>query len=188
MDNSQEIKREKVRVVPIKFIDDFPDHPFKVVDDESMEQLIRSIDLNGVLTSVIARKKEDKRYDSFENIPEERKFWLDKSLAIHESVKLFEQKLHDPEKGEALVKQARECIPILDEYPPRFRYARNTDDRRYNFDINTSIRIKTKNDVKMERNFTYLLIFVQIYVTITLYFIPPIILIGVQNKPTKIHL
>ena len=36
MDNPQEIKREKVRVVPIKFIDDFPDHPFKVVDDESI--------------------------------------------------------------------------------------------------------------------------------------------------------
>ena len=33
-DNTQEIKREKVRVVPTKFIDDFPDHPFKVVDDE----------------------------------------------------------------------------------------------------------------------------------------------------------
>ena len=27
MDNPQEIKREKVRVVTIKFIDDFPDHP-----------------------------------------------------------------------------------------------------------------------------------------------------------------
>ena len=63
MDNPQEIKREKVRVVPIKYIDDFPDHPFKVVDDESMEQLIRSIDLNGVLTPVIARKKEDERYE-----------------------------------------------------------------------------------------------------------------------------
>ena len=63
MDNPQEIRREKVRVVPIKFIDDFPDHPFKVVDDESMEQLIRSIDLNGVLTPVIARKKEDERYE-----------------------------------------------------------------------------------------------------------------------------
>ena len=60
MDNPQEIKREKVRVVPIKYIDDFPDHPFKVVDDESMEQLIRSIDLNGVLTPVIARKKKMK--------------------------------------------------------------------------------------------------------------------------------
>ena len=68
-------------------------------------------------------------YDSFENIPEERKFWLNKSLAIHESVKLFEQKLHDPEKGEMLVKQARECVPLLEEYPPRFRYARNTDDK-----------------------------------------------------------
>ena len=63
MDNPQEIKREKVRVVPIKYIDDFPDHPFKVVDDESMEQLIRSIDLNGVLTPVIARKKENERYE-----------------------------------------------------------------------------------------------------------------------------
>ena len=63
MDNPQEIKREKVRVVPIKYIDDFPDHPFKVVDDESMEQLIRSIDLNGVLTPVIARKKDDERYE-----------------------------------------------------------------------------------------------------------------------------
>ena len=63
MDNPQEIKREKVRVVPIQYIDDFPDHPFKVVDDESMEQLIRSIDLNGVLTPVIARKKEDERYE-----------------------------------------------------------------------------------------------------------------------------
>ena len=68
-------------------------------------------------------------YDSFENIPEEGKFWLNKSLAIHESVKLFEQKLHDPEKGEMLVKQARECVPLLEEYPPRFRYARNTDDK-----------------------------------------------------------
>ena len=65
MDNPQEIKREKVRVVPIKYIDDFPDHPFKVVDDESMERLIRSIDLNGVLTPVIARKKEDERYHPF---------------------------------------------------------------------------------------------------------------------------
>ena len=68
-------------------------------------------------------------YDSFENIPEERKFWLNKSLATHESVKLFEQKLRDPEKGEMLVKQARECVPLLEEYPPRFRYARNTDDK-----------------------------------------------------------
>ncbi len=67
MDNNNpstdEVKREKVRVVPIKFIDDFPDHPFQVKDDEGMEQLIRSIDMNGVLNPVIARKKEDGRYE-----------------------------------------------------------------------------------------------------------------------------
>ncbi len=61
--NTDEIKREKVRVVPVKFIDDFPDHPFQVKDDEGMEQLIRSIDMNGVLNPVIARKKEDGRYE-----------------------------------------------------------------------------------------------------------------------------
>ena len=42
MDNSQEIKREKVRVVPIKFIDDFPNHPFKVVDDERKRLVLYS--------------------------------------------------------------------------------------------------------------------------------------------------
>lgn len=57
------IKREKVRVVPIQYVDDFPDHPFLVKDDESMEQLVNSIRMNGVLNPVIARKKDDERYE-----------------------------------------------------------------------------------------------------------------------------
>jgi len=60
---SNEVKREKVRVIPIEFIDDFPDHPFLVKDDESMDQLIKSIEMNGVLNPVIARKKEGERYE-----------------------------------------------------------------------------------------------------------------------------
>ena len=35
-----EMKREKVRVVPIKYIDDSPDHPFQVRDDEEMMSLV----------------------------------------------------------------------------------------------------------------------------------------------------
>ena len=58
-----EPKREKVRIIPIELIDDFPDHPFLVKDDESMEQLIKSIEMNGVLNPVIARKKEGERYE-----------------------------------------------------------------------------------------------------------------------------
>lgn len=58
-----EAKREKVRVIPLHCIDDFPDHPFLVKDDESMEQLMHSIEMNGVLNPVIARKKEGERYE-----------------------------------------------------------------------------------------------------------------------------
>ena len=58
-----EPKREKVRIIPTELIDDFPDHPFLVKDDESMEQLIKSIEMNGVLNPVIARKKEGERYE-----------------------------------------------------------------------------------------------------------------------------
>ena len=60
---SKEKKSEKVQVVLLDQIDDFPDHPFLVKDDDSMEQLIHSIEINGVLNPVIVRQKEDGRYE-----------------------------------------------------------------------------------------------------------------------------
>ena len=60
---SKEKKSERVQVVPLDQIDDFPDHPFLVKDDDSMEQLIHSIEINGVLNPVIVRQKEDGRYE-----------------------------------------------------------------------------------------------------------------------------
>ena len=54
---------ETVNIIPLDQIDDFPDHPFQVKNDDSMEQLIRSIELNGVLTPLIVRQKEDGRYE-----------------------------------------------------------------------------------------------------------------------------
>lgn len=58
-----ELKREKVRIIPVELIDDFPDHPFQVRDDESMAQLVSSIEMNGVLNPIILRKKEGERYE-----------------------------------------------------------------------------------------------------------------------------
>ena len=58
-----EPKREKVRIIPVELIDDFPDHPFQVKDDESMAQLVSSIEMNGVLNPIILRKKEGERYE-----------------------------------------------------------------------------------------------------------------------------
>ena len=57
------VKNEKVSLVSISLVDDFPEHPFMVKDDESMEQLIHSIEMNGILNPIIARKKEDGRYE-----------------------------------------------------------------------------------------------------------------------------
>ena len=58
-----EMKREKGRVVPIKYIDDSPDHSFQVRDDEEMMSLVESIATFGVITPVIARKTADERYE-----------------------------------------------------------------------------------------------------------------------------
>ena len=54
--------QEKVYAIPIDAIDDFPDHPFQVRDDEEMAQLVRSIDNNGVLNPIIVRQNGE-RYE-----------------------------------------------------------------------------------------------------------------------------
>ena len=58
-----EEKLSKIRDIPLTEIDDFPDHPFKVRDDEDMAQLIESIKERGVITPATVRQKEDGRYE-----------------------------------------------------------------------------------------------------------------------------
>lgn len=59
----QEQKLAKIRDIPIELIDDFPEHPFKVRDDEDMMQLVESIKERGVITPATVRAKEDGRYE-----------------------------------------------------------------------------------------------------------------------------
>ena len=58
-----EAKLSKIRDIPLSQIDEFPDHPFKVLMDEDMEQLVESIKRNGVMTPATVRLKEDRRYE-----------------------------------------------------------------------------------------------------------------------------
>lgn len=53
----------KIRDIPLELIDDFPDHPFKVRDDEDMMQLVESVKERGVITPATVRQKEDGRYE-----------------------------------------------------------------------------------------------------------------------------
>ena len=56
-------KLEKVKNININEIDDFPDHPFKVMVNEDMKQMVDSIKENGVLVPTLVRPKDNGRYE-----------------------------------------------------------------------------------------------------------------------------
>ena len=62
-ESREEAKLSKIGDIPISEIDEFPDHPFKVLMDEDMEQLVESIKRNGVMTPATVLLKEDGRYE-----------------------------------------------------------------------------------------------------------------------------
>ena len=58
-----DLKREKVQDIPLDEIDDFPDHPFHVVNDDTMSLMVESVKEQGILVPAIARQKEDGRFE-----------------------------------------------------------------------------------------------------------------------------
>lgn len=58
-----ENKLPKIFDIPLSEIDDFPGHPYRVLDDEDMQNLMESIRDRGVITPVMVRKKDDGRYE-----------------------------------------------------------------------------------------------------------------------------
>ena len=62
-ESREEAKQSRIQDIPLSEIDEFPDHPFKVLDDDDMAQLVESIQRNGVMTPAMVRRKEDGRYE-----------------------------------------------------------------------------------------------------------------------------
>lgn len=56
-------KAEMVVVLSIDDIDDFKDHPFKIKNDEKMEEMVESVKQNGILLPVLVRPKGDRKYE-----------------------------------------------------------------------------------------------------------------------------
>lgn len=56
-------KLKKIYEIPLEEVDEFPDHPFKVLDDEDMMNLAESVREQGIITPATLRKKEDGRYE-----------------------------------------------------------------------------------------------------------------------------
>lgn len=62
-EDRDEEKKEKVELIDLSLIDDFPEHPFKVQENEDLSKLKESIKENGVLEPIIVRKKENDRFE-----------------------------------------------------------------------------------------------------------------------------
>ena len=62
-ESREEAKQSRIQDIPLSEMDEFPDHPFKVLDDDDMAQLVESIQRNGVMTPAMVRRKEDGRYE-----------------------------------------------------------------------------------------------------------------------------
>ena len=63
LSNSESNNQGTIFMIPIEQIDDFSKHPFKVVEDERMDELVASIEKNGVLIPAIIRPTKDNKYE-----------------------------------------------------------------------------------------------------------------------------
>ena len=62
-ESRQEQQREQVQQIPIAELHPFTNHPFKVLDDESMQRTVESVEQYGVLSPLIARPRPDGGYE-----------------------------------------------------------------------------------------------------------------------------
>ena len=62
-ENRQEQQREQVQQIPIGELFPFKNHPFKVLDDESMQRTVESVEQYGVLSPLIARPRPEGGYE-----------------------------------------------------------------------------------------------------------------------------
>ena len=54
---------QNIKKISLSLIDNFPNHPYHIIDDESMAELTESIRKNGLISPVIVRKKDGGRYE-----------------------------------------------------------------------------------------------------------------------------
>ena len=62
-ESRQKQQREQVQQIPIGELFPFKNHPFKVLDDESMQRTVESVEQYGVLSPLIARPRPEGGYE-----------------------------------------------------------------------------------------------------------------------------
>ena len=75
-ESREDLKRERLMEIPISQIREFPEHPYKVKDDESMVELVESIKIRGLIQPVLVRPLEDGTYEMVSGHRRKRAFEL----------------------------------------------------------------------------------------------------------------
>lgn len=75
-ESREDLKRERLMEIPISLIHDFPDHPYKVKDDENMLELVESIKSRGLIQPVLVRPLDDGTYEMVSGHRRKRAFEL----------------------------------------------------------------------------------------------------------------
>lgn len=75
-ESREDLKRERLMEIPIALIHDFPDHPYKVKDDENMDELVESIKTRGLIQPVLVRPLDDGTYEMVSGHRRKRAFEL----------------------------------------------------------------------------------------------------------------
>lgn len=107
--------------IEVDKIHPFKDHPFKVLDDEKMHELVESIMLNGVLVPVTVRPIEDGEY---EMISGHRRLFAVKEIGL-EKIPAIIKKYDDDEAVLAMVDsnlQREEILPSEKAFAYKMRY------------------------------------------------------------------
>lgn len=143
-------KTEKVQVIPIDKISDFPNHPFKVERDEKMEEMVKSIKNEDVVHPVIVRQKED---GSYEMISGHRRKYAS-MLAGKKEIKAIIRNLTDDEATILMVDsniQREQVLPSEKAFAFRMKLeAMKHQGRRTELDENTT-SVENQQKLKTSR-------------------------------------
>lgn len=131
--------KEKIEEIDISLIDNFKDHPFKVLDNDDMKSLKESIKTSGVLSPVIIREKEDGRYEMLSG---HRRMFACKSLGI-DKIKCIIKNLSDDEATIFMVDsnlQRETLLPSEKAFAYKMKYDALKHQGRTSQQLDTTLR------------------------------------------------
>ena len=131
--------KEKIEEIDISLIDNFKDHPFKVLDNDDMKSLKESIKTSGILSPVIIREKEDGRYEMLSG---HRRMFACKALGI-DKIKCIIKNLSDDEATIFMVDsnlQREKLLPSEKAFAYKMKYDALKHQGRTSQQLDTTLR------------------------------------------------